>query len=226
MEGDDRVRYCSHCNLNVYNFAIMSAAETESLIASHEGRLCGRLYQRRDGTVLTENCPVGFSSVVKRISRVAGAALSAAMSMTAFAQTQSQRSETSSQTAQTTGGIKITVADSTGAVIPNARVSLVNETANSKVDGPTNSLGNSEFSNLAPGSYVVTVAAKGFRIYRAVMQVSSGKLLQVKADMEVPDEVLMGVIVGDGAANPKTDALPLPERVPLERLDAEPLRPE
>jgi hypothetical protein len=204
----------------------MSAAETESLIASHEGRLCGRLYQRRDGTILTENCPVGFSSIVKRISRVAGAALSAAISVSAFAQTHSQRATMSSQTAQSAGGIKITVVDGVGAEIPRAHVTLVNETANNKADGSTDSSGNYEFSNLSPGSYVVTVAAKGFRPYRAVMQISSGKLLQVKAAMEVPDEVLMGVIVGDGTVNHKTDALPLPERVPLERLDAEPLRPE
>jgi hypothetical protein len=59
MEGDDRVRYCSQCRLNVYNLSAMSAAEAEALVREREGRLCVRFYRRRDGTMLTSNCPVG-----------------------------------------------------------------------------------------------------------------------------------------------------------------------
>src|SRR5215472_2919723 len=44
MSGDDRVRHCSECNLNVYNLSEMTRAEAERLILSHEGRLCARFY--------------------------------------------------------------------------------------------------------------------------------------------------------------------------------------
>jgi hypothetical protein len=72
MVGNDRVRHCAECNLNVYNFAEMSSAEVEELIANREGRLCARFYQRRDGTILTKDCPVGFQMKVRRISRSYG----------------------------------------------------------------------------------------------------------------------------------------------------------
>jgi hypothetical protein len=60
MKGDDRVRFCSQCSLNVYNLSSMKPEEAESLVQQHEGRLCVRFYRRRDGTVLTGDCPVGL----------------------------------------------------------------------------------------------------------------------------------------------------------------------
>jgi hypothetical protein len=58
MTGDDRVRFCQLCNLNVYNISRMSRKEAEALIANAERRICARLYRRADGTVIT-----GFSSL-------------------------------------------------------------------------------------------------------------------------------------------------------------------
>ena len=57
MEGDDRVRHCSRCRLNVYNLSAMTEAEALRLLAETEGRRCIRLYRRADGTVLTRDCP-------------------------------------------------------------------------------------------------------------------------------------------------------------------------
>ena len=59
MDGDDRVRFCRECNRNVYNLTAMTRREARRVIAEREGRLCVRFYQRRDGTVLTSDCPVG-----------------------------------------------------------------------------------------------------------------------------------------------------------------------
>jgi hypothetical protein len=59
MEGDERVRFCLSCNKHVYNFSAMSAEEVAALIRAREGRLCARFHRRRDGTMLTADCPVG-----------------------------------------------------------------------------------------------------------------------------------------------------------------------
>jgi len=59
MAGDERVRFCGRCDKNVYNLSSMTRAEAEALVAEKEGRLCVRLYQRADGTVLSADCPVG-----------------------------------------------------------------------------------------------------------------------------------------------------------------------
>ena len=68
MEGDERVRFCGECRKNVYNLSAMSRAEAEALVSETEGRICVRFYQRRDGTVLTDNCPVGLRKARRWLS--------------------------------------------------------------------------------------------------------------------------------------------------------------
>src|ERR1044071_4893026 len=79
MVGDERVRYCGQCSLHVYNLSGMTKRQAESLVANAEGRLCVRYYMRADGSILTRNCPVGLRALKQRVSRVAGAALSAVL---------------------------------------------------------------------------------------------------------------------------------------------------
>jgi hypothetical protein len=59
MSGNDKVRFCGQCEKNVYNLSAMTRSEAEALVAKKDGRLCVRLYQRHDGTVITSDCPVG-----------------------------------------------------------------------------------------------------------------------------------------------------------------------
>src|ERR1044072_9588384 len=83
MIGSEQVRFCRHCSLNVYNLSGMSKQEAEALIASTEGRLCVRFYRRSDGTILTDNCPVGLRALRRRRSRIKTAIISAALSFLA-----------------------------------------------------------------------------------------------------------------------------------------------
>jgi hypothetical protein len=80
MIGNDRSRFCGQCSLNVYNLSSMSRSEAESLIAGSEGRLCVRFYRRADGSILTENCPVGLRRIRRRISYLAKAVASGVLS--------------------------------------------------------------------------------------------------------------------------------------------------
>lgn len=81
MDGSDRARFCRSCERNVYNIVGLSRDEIESLVQTTEGRLCVRMYQRADETVLTQDCPVGFRAVRKRVATLAGAALSALLGL-------------------------------------------------------------------------------------------------------------------------------------------------
>ena len=56
LTGNDRVRYCGQCKLNVYNLAEMSDAEVDALVRKTEGRLCGRLFLRGDRTATLRDC--------------------------------------------------------------------------------------------------------------------------------------------------------------------------
>jgi hypothetical protein len=76
MMGNDRKRFCGECKLNVYNLSGMTRTEAENLLHNSEGRLCVRFYKRADGTVLTQDCPVGWQALKKRVSRTAAAFVS------------------------------------------------------------------------------------------------------------------------------------------------------
>lgn len=71
MFGDDRKRFCGECKLNVYNLSAMTRQDAENLLFHSEGRLCVKFYRRRDGSVITENCPVGWRRVKWRVGRLA-----------------------------------------------------------------------------------------------------------------------------------------------------------
>src|SRR5579871_2286037 len=62
-----------------------------------------------------------------------------------------------------TGTISGTVADSSGAVIPKAKVVLTDEATGSKRETVANNAGVFNFPSVYPGSYSVTVSADGFR---------------------------------------------------------------
>ena len=76
MVGDERKRFCGQCKLNVYNLSGMPRDEAENLLLNAEGRLCVRFYRRADGTVLTQDCPVGWKALKRKVSRTATAAFS------------------------------------------------------------------------------------------------------------------------------------------------------
>jgi hypothetical protein len=59
MAGDDRIRFCGRCNLNVYNLAVMSREEIEALVRNTNGRLCGRLYLRGNRKATRSDCGAG-----------------------------------------------------------------------------------------------------------------------------------------------------------------------
>ena len=62
MSGDDRARFCERCGKHVHNLAALSPDERASLtskVLSDGEELCGRLYQRPDGTLVASECPTG-----------------------------------------------------------------------------------------------------------------------------------------------------------------------
>ena len=83
MLGSEQVRFCGQCKLNVYNLSGMSRVEAEALIARTEGRLCVRFYRRRDGSIITKDCPVGLRAIQQRVSYLAKAIIATALTFMA-----------------------------------------------------------------------------------------------------------------------------------------------
>jgi hypothetical protein len=207
MQGSDKVRFCRHCNLNVYNLSMMTKAQAETLIASSEGRLCTKFYRRLDGTILTKDCPVGLRAVRRRVSRVASAAFAVVLSLFTSAgiripvygsesqgqdtKVQIKRTKIQSQSSRPT--LSGTVFDINQAVIANAKISLLNERTNETKAVNTSEEGKFQFASLENGSYTLVVESPGFVIFRK-------KNLEIKSDESVELDITLQVGSIGGAA--------------------------
>lgn len=178
MSGDERVRFCQSCKLNVYNISEMTTAEITNLITKTEGRICGRIYRRSDGTVLTKDCPIGVRAQVKRVTKFAGAIFASIIGLfsVAFSQTDKKKDETCKIVSQGKVirdkskseliSIKGTVMDLNGAVVPNAKVTFINKTTKKEIKTETNEDGEFTLKNVPDGIYEVNFSYEGFKTYK------------------------------------------------------------
>jgi hypothetical protein len=104
-----------------------------------------------------------------------------------------------------TASLQGTVTDSTGAVVPNARLTLINEATNVKSTKVTDTRGAYLFTLLPPGSYRMTVEQPGFQT-----SVRSGMVLQVQQQANVDVVLNVGEVttsVEVAGETPRLDAV-------------------
>ncbi|HEX8492290.1 MAG TPA: carboxypeptidase-like regulatory domain-containing protein [Pyrinomonadaceae bacterium] len=182
MSGDDAVRFCDQCQLHVYNISQMTRQQAEALISQTEGRICARIYRRTDGTILTKDCPVGLRAFRRRVARVAGAAITALLSLGASAlgqtwartsghdaahqqltRTRSFLSLKPQQSRATFWGV---VTDPNGDAIPGAKLTIFNKKTKYKRTIKSNDKGEFKFGLLEPGDYTFKVESPGFQNFQ------------------------------------------------------------
>src|SRR5579864_434134 len=188
MVGDERMRHCAECNLNVYNLSAMTERQVKELIASSRGkRLCTRFYRRVDGTILTQDCPWSVRALTRKVSRVAAAALTAIMGVTVAMARNKPRPATCecSQSQQKDSGIKLVVMDQHGAVIPKPEIQLQKKLGKETISAATGSTGEWRESGIAAGQYQIIVKSSGFRTFTGVINISDGTLLGLKVKLPV-----------------------------------------
>jgi Predicted outer membrane protein len=221
MVGDERGRFCHHCQLNVYNLSSLNKADAEALLASTEGRLCARLYRRSDGTVLTSDCPVGVRAVRKKLARTAAAVFALVGSLTTVALGQSKSTKQDSCTTQVsitqreinsssqTSIITGQVTDPNDALVPGATVTLQNTSTKQVQTTTTTDEGAFEFSELAPGKYSIKVKLQGFGKHKPVeIRINNNQAITVKLSLVLPaGEVLVGVVAYDETDPPGTTTI-------------------
>jgi hypothetical protein len=169
MPGTDQVRHCSQCNKNVYNLSAMTRREAEALLQETEGRLCARFYRRADGTILTENCPAGLRAIGRRVSRFAGAALSAVAALSSATAAQFPMFPIPSALREARPSVTGLVKDATGRGIENAEVAVSRMGPELKRVTSTDSAGRFQVESLPLGSYTVRIQVPGFRVYTSQM---------------------------------------------------------
>jgi Carboxypeptidase regulatory-like domain len=211
MKGNERVRFCGHCQLNVYNIAALSVAEAESLIASSEGRICARLFRRADGTVLTRDCPVGLRAFRRRVSKRAAAAFAtvAGIAVAVFGQQgkpatlQTKTTSTNASAQNQQSGLTGVVLDPNGAVIPGVMITATKARTKEPAQTFTTEAGRFEFGYLTAGEYSIAFEIAGFKSVKLKnLRVENNKLLSVKVTLEpsFADEVI-GVVVIPGVVD-------------------------
>lgn len=83
--GDQAVRFCGECKKDVYDVSKMSAERTSLLLQRNcltGGSSCMQLYRRADGTIITDDCPVGLRRIRdlwKRVKSIAAATIAFAV---------------------------------------------------------------------------------------------------------------------------------------------------
>lgn len=115
LTESERARFCGQCKKNVYDIASMSTAEAELFLqkmafghASDSGSesesrsICLQIYRRADGTVITDDCPVGLRRVRDFWRRLKTSA--AALFAFAFAQSAAQAGDSPACKVERTAG--------------------------------------------------------------------------------------------------------------------------
>lgn len=209
MSGDDRVRFCSQCNLHVYNFAELTRKEAAALITATEGRMCGRIYRRSDGTVITKDCPVGLRAIRRRVARATGAIFATVVALSSAVLGQKPTQKASSckqqvtisrkQTDAEAGVITGTILDVQGVVIAGARIKVTDRISKKSVDTTSDEKGGFRIAVSGPGPYDVITESSGFKTLEvAQLDVASDEtvtLVMIPTPAHVT--VLVGVIGDD-----------------------------
>ena len=170
MIGNDRIRFCEHCQLSVHNIDFSSPKQIKRLVARSRGRLCVNYLQPAPQKA---PAPV-LHKIGRRASRIAAGAFSATLSLsTAVAAAPSLRPAASPNkvaftrrmaTQPLSGSSRLYgfVFDPNGAAVVGASVILTNMETNQPYHSFTAGDGQYQFEDLRPGTYSLKVSSKGF----------------------------------------------------------------
>lgn len=207
MAGDDKVRFCSLCNLNVYNLSAMSKTEALQVLQNHEGRLCARIYQRADGTVLTQDCPMGVRAAWKSMTRLATAVL-AMIFVAPFARAQKiplNPPEPIVVYEAKEKLIDVQVMNRLGETIRDAVVELQDKDLRIIASARTDRHGRAQLPRPVDGTYVLVAKAPLLMTYSRVLVMDQAGVV-VKVDSY---SVIMGVVASQ-FENSGIDLTPMP----------------
>jgi ankyrin repeat protein len=233
MIGNDQVRFCTHCKLQVTNLSSMNRREAMLLVARAEGRLCVRFVQAPGGDVLTREVPERLHQIVRRASRIAAGAFTASLSLsTAAAQSVPPKAadETAVMAAKpnsegNSSMVSGVVLDPNGAVIAGAKVALLNTITGAEITTTSSDDGSYKFTGVARGSYKIRIEAAGFKNLELIdIELEKNSTRHLESAMEVASlTVTMGVVAIVEPADPlikaayKDDMQTLVTLIPLAR---------
>ena len=201
MTGNERVRFCQVCNLNVYNIAELTRREAAALVSESEGRICARLFRRGDGTVITRDCPVGLRAVRRRVARRTAAVFAAITSICASAfsypasralSARSTGRDSVVRNAAYTAELSGVITDPVGQPVSEALVTLTSLRTSQKRTTKSDEHGRYRFIVADLGRYSLNVTAESFNVFEQELALHSGDEKRLDISLSIG---LVGVIV-------------------------------
>lgn len=170
MQGNEQIRFCSHCAKDVHNLSEMTRKEARKIVAQSNGEICVRYVRRPDGRIQT------IKNTLHQITRQTGIAagvLGTSLAASTLAYAQGEVKANPNQNAQIVevanqksdepnAALSGTITDPNGAVIPFAFVTISNEQTNFYQSTNSNHEGFYEFKDVPIGEYKLKVDAGGF----------------------------------------------------------------
>ncbi len=211
MIGNEQVRFCQHCSLQVHDLSKITRKEALRLVAASQGRLCVRYRKRPDGTLDTAERAAPLTQIKRRLSRLAAGAFTASLSLASNVAAQSTRPAGGNQAVviqpaetATLGRILVrdgqtaslvgTVFDPQQAVVPGAKVILVNRETGHEQTAVSNDEGAYEFQAVEAAEYTLRVETPSFAMFQREVVLQSG--VQERADVQLDlGEMLSGDVM-------------------------------
>ena len=215
MIGNDRVRFCEHCDLRVTDLSAMTRGQAMDFVARAEGRVCVRFIQKPNGGVLTRTMPERLYRIHRRVSRVAASAFTATLSISsAIAQSCPasgsdqprpvvelihKDSEAEFITDEFTASVAGTIRkeEEEGPAISDATVVLVDRETGEERTVITSALGEYSFQFLPRGEYLLWARKSGLRTESESVTVPANTAVNVNIEMY---ERMMGFGMGGALA--------------------------
>jgi hypothetical protein len=156
LAGEGRKRFCPDCQTDIHALNQYSAKEIATL-KRESGRLCGYL--------VGESLPPPRS----RRAVLVGALLTVVSPLLAQS-----------------GRVRFRVTDQSGALFPDAEISLLNKANEASLTLRSDNTGTAVFTGLPMGVARFTVASPGFLTIPVTVTISSGKEVKVWANIRLP----------------------------------------
>ncbi|MCU1324752.1 MAG: hypothetical protein JWN34_122 [Bryobacterales bacterium] len=121
------------------------------------------------------------------------------------------------------GQIQGTVSDATGAILPNAPVSLNHTQTGNKFETTTSSSGTFMFPSLQPGAYKLAVAAPGLQRWEGTVQLRAGQDAVIDPSLQVAGTTEQVTVVGNVTPLVTTNSATLATTVERARIEQLPL---
>jgi hypothetical protein len=218
MVGNDQVRFCEHCSLDVHNLSAITRSQAERLVSSAKGRLCVQYHYDSAGRPLTLPARQKLHRIGRRVSRIAAGAFTATLSVTSAVAQGSVGSQSSSSNPPTVtqsnprwalgSSVVGTITDQNGAVIASATIAVSSENVN--LFASTNFNGQFRIDGLQAGAYKIRVDAPGFAAEQDELYVRENgearvdrtlKVATVEETVDVESGSQVGYSFGGGAVS-------------------------